>query len=82
MTTTVQVRKKGQFTIPVNIRETLNIADNEAVTVSLLGKDAMIVIPQKLQTQVLLEKTAELARKRGVTLEDMLSELDEIRHQA
>lgn len=82
MTTTVQIRKKGQFTIPVDIRETLNIGENEAVTVSLIGKDAMIVIPQKLKTQALLEKTAELAKKRGITLEEMLDELDDIRHQS
>lgn len=80
--TTVQIRKKGQFTIPVGIREALDIDDNEVVTVTLLGKEAMLVIPQKLKTQELLEKTSALAKKRGVTLEEMLAELDEIRHHS
>lgn len=79
---TVQVRTKGQFTIPVEIREALNIDENEVVTVTLLGKEAMLVIPQKLKTQELLKKTAEMAKKRGVTLEEMLTELDEIRHHS
>lgn len=80
--TTVQVRTKGQFTIPVEIREALDIDDNEVMTVTLLGKEAMLVIPQKLKTQELLEKTAAMAKRRGLTLEEMLAELDEIRHHS
>lgn len=79
---TVQVRKKGQFTIPSAIREKLGIQDNEIVTVMLIGTEAMIMVPQKLQTEDLLKKTAALAKKQGVTLEEMLAELDEIRHHA
>lgn len=79
---TVQVRKKGQFTIPSAIREKLGIRENEIVTVTLIGNEAMMVVPQKLQTEDLLKRTAELAKKRGVTLEEMLAELDEIRHHA
>lgn len=80
--TTVQVRTKGQFTIPVEIREALDIDDNEVMTVTLLGKEAMLVIPQKLKTRELLDKTAEMAKRRGLTLEEMLAELDEIRHHS
>lgn len=80
--TTVQIRKKGQFTIPVEIREALDIDENEVVTVTLLGNEAMLVVPQKLKTQEILEKTAQMAKKRGLTLEAMLAELDEIRHNS
>ncbi len=80
--TTVQVRKKGQFTIPVGMREALDIEDNELVTISLLGQEAMLIVPQKLRTQELFEKTAAMAKKQGVSLETMLAELDEIRHHS
>lgn len=80
MTATVQVRQKGQFTIPASMRARLGIEDNEIVSVSLVDNKALLVIPQKLKTEEIIKKTAELAKKRGVTLEEMLFELDEIRH--
>lgn len=82
MTTTVQVRKKGQFTIPIEIRDQLKIEENEIMTISVLNNKAIIVIPQKLKSNEILKKTAEIAKKRGISIEEMLSELDEIRHQS
>ena len=82
MTTTVQVRQKGQFTIPVEMRENLGIQENDVVTVTMLGENAMIIIPQKLKTQALLDQVSEQAKKRGITLDVMLAELDEIRHNS
>lgn len=82
MSTTVQMRQKGQFTIPADMRDVLGIKENEAISVSLIGKEAILLIPQKLKTTDLLKSTSEAAAKRGITLEEMLAELDEIRHQA
>lgn len=82
MSTTVQMRQKGQFTIPADMRDVLGIKENEAISVSLIGKEAILLIPQKLKTAELLKATSEAAAKRGITLEEMLAELDEIRHQA
>lgn len=82
MTTTVQVRQKGQFTIPVEMRENMDIQENDVITVTMLGGNAMVIIPQKLKTQALFEQTAQQAKKRGITLDAMLAELDEIRHNA
>lgn len=82
MTTTVQVRQKGQFTIPVEMRENMGIQENDVVTVTMLGENAMVIIPQKLKTQALLEQVAQQAKKRGITLDAMLAELDEIRHNS
>lgn len=82
MTTTVQVRQKGQFTIPVEMRENMGIQENDVITITMLGENAMVIIPQKLKTQALLKHTAEQAKKRGITLDAMLAELDEIRHNS
>lgn len=81
MTTTVQIRKKGQVTIPAAIRDQLGIKDNEVVTLTLLDK-GILIVPQKLKTTELLKETAKLAKKRGISLEEMLADLDEIRHQS
>ena len=82
MSTTVQIRQKGQFTIPAGMREALGIKENEAISVSLIGKEAILLVPQKLKTTELLKATSKAAAERGITMEEMLAELDEIRHQA
>ncbi len=82
MTTTVQVRSKGQFTIPSAMREKLGIGENEVVTVSMIGDGAIVIIPRKLELPRILDKTAEMAKKRGISLEEVLAELDEIRHNS
>lgn len=82
MTTTVQIRKKGQFTIPAAMREKLGIEDDTILSVSLLENGALIIIPKKLEIPSILNETAALAKKRGVTLEEMLAELDDIRHNS
>lgn len=54
----ITVRKKGQITLPANVREEI--------------VKAVILTPQKLKTQDLLKKSAEMARKKDITLEEML----------
>jgi len=80
MDSTVQIRKKGQFTIPVAMREKLGIEENEIVTVSMINDSAILIIPKKLKVTAILEESSKLARKKGISLEEMLADLDEIRH--
>lgn len=82
MNTTVQIRKKGQFTIPAAMRAKLGIEENEIVTVSMIGDGAIVIIPRKLELPKLFEETAALAKKKGITLEEMLADLDDIRHNS
>ncbi|MDP4008062.1 MAG: AbrB/MazE/SpoVT family DNA-binding domain-containing protein [Candidatus Peregrinibacteria bacterium] len=78
----ITVRKKGQITLPANIREEMGIDEDEILSVTVWAGKAVILTPQKLKTQDLLKKSAEMARKKGITLEEMLIELDEIRHNS
>lgn len=82
MTTTTIIRKKGQFTLPVNIREQLGVEENDVLTITVLDKKAMLIVPQKLKSAEVLKKTAMIAKKKGISLEEMLNELEEIRHKA
>lgn len=82
MTATVKIRKKGQITLPADIREKLDIDENEIINIQLIGNGGILLIPQKLQTAKILQETAALAKQRGVTLEEMLAELDAIRHKS
>lgn len=82
MNATTILRKKGQFTIPVEVREELGIDENDVLTILSWGKKGFIVIPRRLKTLELLEKSSALLKEKGVTLEEMLADLDEIRHNA
>lgn len=82
MNTTTILRKKGQFTIPVGVREELGIEENDVLTVLSWGKKGFLVIPKRLKTLELLEQTSKALKEKGITLEEMLADLDEIRHNA
>ena len=73
MSTLVQMRNKGQFTIPSSMREKLNLNDETVLSVTLLESGALLVIPKKLEVPSILKETAAMAKKRGVTLEEMLT---------
>ena len=82
MNTTVQIRNKGQITIPAAMRNELGIEENEIMTVSLIGDDAILIIPRKLKINSLLQDAAKMAKTRGITLEEVLAELEQIRHNS
>ena len=75
------LRNKGQFTIPAAVREELEMEENEFLTIIPIYK-AFVVIPKKLKSVELLKQSAEMAKKKGITLEEMLAELDAVRHGA
>ena len=68
MDSTVQVRKKGQFTIPAAMREKLGIEENEIVTVSMIDDSAILIIPKKLKVTTILEESSKLAKKKSISL--------------
>lgn len=76
------LRKKGQFTLPSEIRKTIGIGENDVLTVTTWNDKVIIVIPQKLESLEILKKTSELAKKRGLTLEEILGELEDVRRNA
>ncbi len=82
MNTTTILRKKGQFTIPVEIREELDMEENDVLTILSWSKKGFLVIPKKLKTLELFKETEALAKKKGITLEELLADLEEIRHRA
>ena len=82
MSTIVQMRNKGQVTIPAAMREKLGIDEDSILSISLLENGALLIVPKKLEMPEALKETAAMAKRRGITLEKMLAELDEIRHNS
>jgi len=71
----VQVRERGQFTIPAEIRQEMGIKDGDVFSLLRLG-DTLIATRQRLVVPEIAETIEAIMQKEGVTLEDLLADLD------
>jgi len=76
----VQVRQRGQFTIPQKVRDALAIEDGDIVTLVQIG-DVIVLSPKVLRGQELGDKFVALMEEEGVTLADLLEDLPKIREE-
>ncbi len=71
----VQVRERGQVTIPAELRREMGITDGDVFSIIRLG-DTLILVRKKLVVTELAEKMEKALAERGITLDDMLAELE------
>ena len=74
----VQVRERGQFTIPAEIRRQMGIEDGDVFSLLQLG-DTLIATRKKLVTPEIARLVEALMEEEGVTLGDLLDGLEEQR---
>jgi len=76
----IQMRSRGQMTLPQKIRDDLEI--DEGDTLSLVRiEDMLFLTTKRLRVTELAEKIAASMEEQGVTLADMLQDLEEIREE-
>lgn len=75
----VRVWGKGQLTIPVEMREKLNIKEDSYLEVFQIGK-AIIATPERPIIKELADNFQKEMRKESIDLEQLLSELREGNH--
>lgn len=76
----IQVRQRGQVTIPRRLRESLAIQDGDTLTILPVG-DTLILVPRQLRTPELIDRMADLLEESGLTLNDLLADLPRIREE-
>lgn len=76
----VRVWSKGQFTIPAEIRERLEIKENTILGVFQAGR-AIIATPEKLLVKELASSVYEEIDKKGIDIKELLEELREGSHE-
>ncbi len=74
----VQVRQRGQLTIPQKVRESLSIKDGDMLTLVKIG-DGFFLTPKRLRTLELADTIADMLDESGVSLADLLADLPKIR---
>jgi bifunctional DNA-binding transcriptional regulator/antitoxin component of YhaV-PrlF toxin-antitoxin module len=81
MTMTIQIRKKGSLTLPVDLRNKYNLDEGDVFTLIDFGDGSFLLTPQVSQVNRLGDRVTRILKEEGVSLEDLLSALDEERQQ-
>lgn len=75
-----RMREKGQITIPANIRESLHLNSDSILSVTRVG-DGILLTPKPSVFEVVSDKFSKAAKAKGISLEDLLTDLKKIRHK-
>jgi bifunctional DNA-binding transcriptional regulator/antitoxin component of YhaV-PrlF toxin-antitoxin module len=70
----VQVRSRGQLTIPQDMREALSIGESTGLNLFRVGK-VLIMSPKSLQRVSLAKQVEREMKRQGLTLKDLISDL-------
>jgi bifunctional DNA-binding transcriptional regulator/antitoxin component of YhaV-PrlF toxin-antitoxin module len=81
MTMTVQMRKKGSLTLPVDLRNKYNLDEGDVFTLIDMGDGSFLLTPQVSQVNRLGDRVTRILKEEGVSLEDLLTALDEERQR-
>jgi len=77
--TTVKIRRKGTITIPAKLRKEYKLEEGQTLTVIDLGKGTILLTPKVSQVDKLANQIAKKFKDEGITLEDLLQALNELR---
>jgi len=78
-TMTVQIRRKGVITLPVELRRRYGLDEGDVFTLVDLGDGSFLLTPQVSQVARLGDQVARVMAEEGVGLDEMLKVLDEER---
>jgi len=81
MNTTVQMRAKGSLTIPSDLRQKYGFEEGDVFTLVELGDGSFILTPRLSIVPKLVAEMEAIRAEAGVTLDDLLSGLPEVRRQ-
>jgi AbrB family looped-hinge helix DNA binding protein len=71
----VKVWGRGQLTIPAAIRKELHLKEDAALSLVKVG-NVILMTPKPLEVDSLAKKARKEMKKAGLTVEDVLADLD------
>jgi AbrB family looped-hinge helix DNA binding protein len=72
------VQKKGQVTIPIELRRKLGIEEG-GVVAFVETEDGVLISPRQVLTMQALDRIGEVLKERGLSLEELIESGREIR---
>ena len=81
ISTTIQIRGKGTLTLPIELRRKYGLTEGDIITLIDLGDGSFILTPIVTKVDRLGDRVAQAMAEEGVSLEEILSTLDEERER-
>lgn len=81
MVTNIQVRSKGTFTLPSELRRKYGVNEGDLFTIVDLGNGNFLLKPYRSRVDELADKIRGMLEGRGDTLESLLTTLREVREE-
>ena len=79
--TTIQVRKKGSITLPVDLRVKYGVGEGDIFTLIDMGDGSFLLTPRISQVNRLGDRIAQIVEEEDVSLDDLLVSLEEERER-
>ena len=79
MSTTVQMRRKGAITLPIELRKRYGLNEGDAFTLQDLGDGSFLLLPLVSRVASLGDRVAEVMKDEEIGTEEMLETLEEKR---
>ncbi len=79
--TTIQIRGKGTLTLPIELRRKYGLDEGDIITLIDLGDGSFILTPIVTKVDRLGDRVAQAMAEEGVSLDEILSTLDEERER-
>jgi AbrB family looped-hinge helix DNA binding protein len=73
-TASLEVRDRGQVTLPKALRDALQLEEGDAVRAVQIG-DSIVLTPQRMELDALRREIRRLMKKHNVTADDLLRDL-------
>ena len=81
MATSVQMRAKGNLTIPSNLRQKYGIQEGDVLTLIDLGEGSFLLTPRVSLVSKIVAEIEAMRLEAGLTADEMLEALPEVRQQ-
>ena len=81
VSTNIQILRKGTVTLPIELRRKYGLDDGDVITLIDLGDGSFLLTPMVTQVDRLGDRVALAMAEEGVSLEELLTTLDEERER-
>jgi bifunctional DNA-binding transcriptional regulator/antitoxin component of YhaV-PrlF toxin-antitoxin module len=78
-TVTIQIRRKGVITLPVELRKRYGLNEGDVFTLEDLGDGSFLLLPRVSRVASLGDRVAEAMEDEGIGVKEMLEVLEEER---
>ena len=74
MTKTIQMRKKGSFTLPIEFRKKYNLEEDDPITLIDTG-EGIFLSPKRTVLPKLVNEIETIRKKYNITLEELIQSI-------